>query len=337
MQYAFLIKPHANARYALSMEKLALIEMQCLLLKIAPQATVWQENLAGARFMIIETEPIDERGWKILSGHSGVCFAAQKDGELLKPMQLHQAASMPADLSQILKYKGKTNADFTLMMLHCAKAASGFALSGTTLTVTDPLCGRGTSLFCALQEGYNAIGIELDKKAIHEADTYFKRYLQYHRFKHKRATLSATLPKGGHAPEIRYQISSRAAACQTGDTQSLRVFQGDAALTDSMLGAKNCHLIISDLPYGVQHAGKDKQGISSLDMLMENIFPAFSRALKTGGAAAVAFNTFTLKRYTVLKAMESAGLKPLTNPPFNDFSHWVEQAINRDMVIAVKE
>ena len=62
MHYAFLIKPHANARYALSMDKLARIECQCLLYALGIRAAVSQEKLAGTRFIIVETEPLDERG-----------------------------------------------------------------------------------------------------------------------------------------------------------------------------------------------------------------------------------------------------------------------------------
>ena len=34
--------------------------------------------------------------------------------------------------------------------------------------------------------------------------------------------------------------------------------------------------------------------------------------------------------------MTVSGLVPLIQTPFNDFSHWVEQAVNRDMVVAQK-
>ena len=335
MKYAFLIKPHANARYALSMDKLAWIECRCLLFSLDIQAAVSQEKLAGTRFIIVEAEELNEQGWNILSMHSGVSFAALKDGDWLKPLKLHQATYLDADLAQVLKYKGKTNADFTLMMLHCAKAASAFALSSAPLTVLDPICGRGTTLFCALQEGNHAVGIEIGAKDVHEADTYFKRYLQYHRLKHKRETFSATLPDGGHAEEIRYQLASDAEAYKSGDVRTLRLFRGDTALADRMTGKGTCHLLVADLPYGVQHAAKGKTGKSPLEQLIREAFPAWRSALRKGGAAAVAFNTYTLKRESVVKAMKDAGFQVLTDPPFDDFSHWVEQAVNRDMVIAV--
>jgi len=337
LHYAFQIKPHANARYALSMNKLARIECQCLLYALGIHADVTQETLAGTQFIVLETEELNEQGWKILSGHSGVSFAALKEGDWLKPMQLYQAAYLDADLAQILKYKGKTNADFTLMMLHCAKAASTFALDDAPLTVLDPVCGRGTTLYSALQEGNNATGIEINGKDIHEANTYFKRYLQYHRHKHKRETYSATLPQGNHAEEIRYQLANDVRAYKDGDFRTLRLFRGDAAYADRMAGSESCHLLIADLPYGVQHGTKGEKGKSALERLMWEIFPACCQTLKKGGAAAIAFNTFTLKRESVSTALQNAGFRVLTQPPFDNFSHWVEQAVNRDMVIAVKD
>ena len=337
MRYAFEIKSHANARYALSMDKLALTECQCLLYALDVKATVTHEKLAGTRFIIVETEQLDDQGWKLLSCQSGVSLAAEMQGDWLRPLQRQQAAYLEADLAQVLKYKGKTNADFTLMMLHCAKAASLFARSATPLTILDPVCGRGTALFCALQEGNNSVGIEINRKDIHESDIFFKRYLQYHRYKHKRETLSATLPDGRHAEEIRYQLANNADDFKTGNTRTLRLFHGDTAQADRMLGGETCHLLVADMPYGVQHAAKGMKGKSPLEQMMRDSFPAYYRALKQGGAMAIAFNTFTVKRDAVCRAMETAGFKVMTDPPFNDFSHWVEQAVNRDMVIAIKE
>ena len=337
MQYAFEIKPHANARYALSMEKLARIECQCLLYALGIHADVSLENFAGTPFLIMETEPLDERGWKSLSVHSGVTFAAMKNGDWLKPLPMHQDAYLGSDLPQVLKYKGKTNADFTLMLIHCAKAASAFALDEAPLTVLDPICGRATTLFCALQEGNHSVGIEINHKDIHEADTYFRRYLQYHRHKHKRETFSATLPEGGHAEEIRYQLANSAEAFKDGDVRTLRIFHGNTVQADHMPGRESCHLLIADLPYGVQHSSKSAKGKSPLEELLRDALSAWYQTLLTGGAAAVAFNTYTVKREWIAAEMKNAGFTVLTKPPFNDFEHWVEQAVNRDVVIAVKE
>ncbi len=318
------------------MEKLARIECQCLLHALKIKAAVSLEKLAGTPFLIVETDALNERGWDILSKNAGVSFAALMEGEWLKPLPLAQAAFLDADLAQVLKYKGKTNADFTLTMIHCAKAASAFAQDKDPLTVLDPVCGRGTALFCALQEGDHAVGIEQDEKDVHETDTYFKRYLLYHRRRHERETFCATLPAGRSAQEIRYRVYADGGDRKTADVRTLRLFCGDTAFADRMTGGENCHLLAADLPYGVQHAPQAGKKLSTHAQLMQSAFPAWHSALKRGGAAAVAFNTFTLRRESVCAALQSAGFQVLTEPPFDDFSHWVEQAVNRDMVIALK-
>ena len=336
MQYALLVKSHANVRYAQSMLKLAAQECGCMLHALHIEADVRTETVAGNPFLILETDVLDEESWAYLSRMSAIALAALKDGEWLKPLPLRNGSYLASDLSQVLKYKGKTNADFTAMMLHCARSASAFALSRDPLWVLDPVCGRGTSLFCALEEGECAIGIEMDEKALHEADVYMQHYLQYHRYKHNREEHSLTLRSGGATRERRFTLANDTDAYKRGDTRTLRLLHGDSAQADEMLGTSSCHLIIGDLPYGVQHAPKEGKEISSLTQLLERTLPAYRRVLMSGGAIALSFNTYTLPRATVVAAMRKAGFQPLVEPPFNDFTHWVEQAVNRDMVVAIR-
>ncbi len=336
MQFALLVKPHANTRYAQSLQKLATLECECLLHALNVKAKVSMEWLGGAPFIIVESDALNNEGWAYLSRHSGIAFAAEREGVCLRPLMLQQAAYLEADLSQVLKYKGKTNADFTAMMLHCARSASAFALSTTPLRVLDPMCGRGTSLFCALQEGDCAIGIDVDGKALHEADVYLKRYLQYHRLKHRREERSLTLKSGGAVKEYRFTLSNDAECYKKGDVRELSMVCGDTARADEIAGAQSCHLIISDLPYGVQHAPREGRGATPVETLLHKALPAYRQALKPGGAIALSFNTYTLAREALINALQKAGFTPLVQPPFQDFSHWVEQAVNRDMVIALR-
>lgn len=336
MQFALLVKSHANARYAQSLLKLAALECQCMLFALNTKAEVRIENLAGTPFLILETDELDDVGWAYLSRHSAISLAAVKNEEWLRPLALRSAAYLEPDLAQVLKYKGKTNADFTAMMIHCARSASAFALVREPITVLDPVCGRGTTLFCALEEGDSAIGIDEDEKAVHEADVYFERYLQYHRYKHRRDEHSITMRKGGALMERRFTFSNDAEAYKRGDTRTLRMMHGDSTRADEIVGSASCHLIIGDLPYGVQHAPKAGKEVSSLERLLRSALPAWEKVLLPGGAIALSFNTYTLPRSTIVSEMKRVGLKPMEEKPFDDFSHWVEQAVNRDMVIAVK-
>ncbi|NCB05133.1 MAG: hypothetical protein EOM69_06375 [Clostridia bacterium] len=293
-------------------------------------------QIAGVDFLVFEGSSLSPEAWEAVCAHSSICFAALVEGELLRPLALRSSAFFPAELAQILKYKGKTNPDFTGMMLHCARSASRFALQREPLTVLDPLCGRGTTLLCALSEGYNTVGIELDSKAIAETDAFLTRYLQHEKRKYKREALSRTLRTGGNISQIRYTVSDCAEHYKQGEVRSLSVLKGDSALADEMIGSSSCHLIVGDLPYGVQHAPKEGKRLTGLEALLERTLPAYYRALKPGGAIALAFNVYTLSRRAVTEQMTRTGFTVLDQEPYQDFEHWVEQAVNRDMVVALR-
>lgn len=338
MRYALLLKPHANVRYRQSLEKLAKIELECMLQAWGLEdACVDVQQMAGEPFLIFETEKMTEEAWKNLSSHSSICFAAQimENGALL-PLERHVQGMLPDDLPHVLKYKGKTNADFTYLMLHCAKAASAFAKTDAPLRVLDPMCGKGTTLFCAMCEGNNAVGIETDMKSMQEADTYYARFLKLHRLKHKRTEQSRTLPKGGSAYSVSFEAAADAQAMKQGQTIALEMINGDAARTAEMVKPNSVHLIVSDLPYGVQHAPRENGGMSALGRLVKRVAPGCVKALKPGGAVAFSFNLNTLRRKEVEQVLAEVGLEVMTEAPYADFSHWVEQAVDRDVVIARK-
>lgn len=337
MRYALLMKPHANVRYRQSLEKLALNELACLLAAWRMEDTSPRvEQVAGEPFLVFETEQMTEEAWRAISRHSAVCFAARMEGEALFPLERAASGPLPDELPHVLKYKGKTNADFTYMMLHCARAASAFARSQEKMRVLDPMCGKATTLMCALCEGGDAVGIDMDHKALQEADSYFTRALKLHRVKHKRSQQSRTLPGGGSAQATAFTVAPDAQALKEGRTQSLELIHGDAARAAEMVKPGSIHLIVSDLPYGVQHAPRENGGMSSLARLLHRVTPGCAKVLKKGGALAFSFNLNTLRRKEVEQALEAAGLEVQREGPYADFSHWVEQAVDRDVVIAVK-
>ena len=338
MRYALLLKPHANIRYRQSLEKLAKIELECMLQAWGLEdAAVSVQEMAGEPFLTFETQRMTGEAWRELSRHSSVCLAAQvgEDGSLV-PLERFVRGVMPDELPHVLKYKGKTNADFTYLMLHCAKAASAFAKTDAPLRVLDPMCGKATTLFCAVCEGHHAVGIETDIKALREADTYYARFLKLHRLKHRRTEQSRTLRKGGSAPCVCYEAAADAQAMKQGAVISLEMINGDAARAAEMVKPNSCHLVVSDLPYGVQHAPKENGEIPALARLLRRVAPGCASVLKPGGAMAFSFNLNTLRRREVEQALAEAGMEVLAQGPYADFSHWVEQAVDRDVVIARK-
>lgn len=339
MLYALLLKPHANVRYRQSLQKLSRIELECMLNAWDIQASVLEmREIAGEPFLVFSADDMSKEAWRAISRHSSICLAASltEEGALI-PIPRHTESVLPDELPQVLKYKGKTNADFTYMMLHCAKAASAFARDDGRLTVLDPMCGKGTTLFCALCEGWDALGVETDAKSLSEAEQYLERSLKWHRLKHKRTISSRTLSGGGNAKMTEFTLAADTQAMKDGDTLCLRTLCGDAARLREMVKPESVHLIVSDLPYGVQHAPREGGGMFNLKGLLRRTLPGCAYALKQGGAIAFSFNLNTLRRQDVADAMEQAGLTVLAEGPWADFSHWVEQAVDRDVVVAVKK
>ena len=337
MQYALLLKSHGNIRYVQSLKKLAVAELGCILKAWGIPAEIGTQKIGGGEFLVFAAEALSPGAWEAVSRHTAICFAAIREGELLRPVPLMRENYLPDDIAEILKYKGKTNADFTATMMHCAKSASDFAQCQEPLCILDPVCGRGTTLFCALQEGQHALGVEWDTKAVAEADAFFSRYLKYHKIKHRRTIGSLTLPRGGNAKEIQYFFSNSGSRYHEGEGRTLRLVTGDTRDTVQMLGPQSCHLMIGDLPYGVQHAPKQGGKMASFSKLISEVMPVYQEALKPGGAIALSFNEYTLSRDVLEQEMVNAGLTVLREFPFGDFSHWVEQAIQRDIIIGKKE
>ena len=90
--------------------------------------------------------------------------------------------------------------------------------------------------------------------------------------------------------------------------------------------------MISDLPYGVQHsAGKE-----SFEALLRRVMPVWKDALLPGGAVALSFNTNTIKPAPLREIMESSGLTVMQGGEYDGFAHWVEQAVTRDIAVAVR-
>jgi len=334
MQYALLLWPHANIRYMEALQKLAKCELSCLLKALQIDAPIEVQTLGGAPFLTFEAQPLNEAAFRALSGLSSFYLIAEKENGCLKPLTPAYPWYLPADAAEVLKYKGKTNASFTSLMINCALTASDFFNSGEALTVLDPMCGKGTSLYCAMRMGHHATGIEIDKKDWKEAGDYFARYLQLHKYKHKKKAASLTLQKGQSAPEIQFTFADCPEHYGNGEEKLLRLIQGDARRIGEMLKAKSAHLIVCDLPYGVQHAPQQGQKPLSITVLLSQTLPGLKKALKPGGAAAFSFNTYILSRETLIKLLEEAGFTPVTEAPYDDFEHWVEQAVNRDLVIA---
>jgi len=338
MQFCFQLTPHANIRYREAQLKLGLAELQCILQGLGLSCPVSHETIGGVTFLTFEAETLTTAQLSALSRHSAALMICEKLGGSGEPVLLHPLEKvchdyLTEDLPEVLKYKGKTSAVFTRMMLNCAHAASDFFACDLPLTVLDPMCGKGTTCFVALQQGMNAAGVDVDRRDLKEAADYFERHLQFHRLKHKLDQGSRTVRK--HAvPEAIYTIADTKEHFKDGDVRTLALYLGDTGLTGELMKKNPAHLIVSDLPYGVQHAPQEGRRTESFAQVMKRALPTWHTALRPGGAIALSFNTLTLKKDALAQMLEDAGFVPLTEAPYDDFQHFVETAVTRDFIVA---
>ena len=339
MVFCFQLTPHANIRYREAQLKLGKAELACILQGLGLSCDISSAVIGGVTFLTFEADALSPAQLSALSRHSAALMICEMQGSaengtlMLRPLEKVSHAYLTEDLPEVLKYKGKTSAVFTHMMLNCARAASSFFADDAPLTVLDPICGRGTTCFVALQQGMNAVGVDVDRRDLKEAADYFERHLQFHRLKHKLDQGSRTVRK--HAvPEAVYTIADSKEHFKEGDTRSLALYLGDTGLTGDLMKKQPAHLIVSDLPYGVQHAPQDGKRTETFMQVMKRALPAWHAALRPGGAIALSFNVLTLKKETLAQLLTDAGFTPLCDAPYDDFEHFVETAVTRDFIVA---
>ena len=337
MHYKMLLWPHANARYQIEAVRLATAELEMMLAQLAPDAeTAVDEGLGMPCVDIRANEPLGDAALSALRRHSLLYGLFEARDGLLLPLAGRAEAAVGWDLPAILKYKGKTNELFLQLLVNVALYAGAFWNSDGPLAMLDPMCGRATGLFVAANYGWDTVGADVDRNDLKEAEQYFRRYLEYHRFKHTAARLSRTLKQGGSAAECRFEYAPEARAPR----RTLSLLNLDASASCGALGRNAFHVIACDLPYGVSHDAQLARGQRAkgnwLEALVERALPDWKAALKPGGAIALSFNAQNLKLERLRALMAAAGLEVLQGGPYDGFAHWVEQAITRDIAVCRK-
>lgn len=335
MDYAFLLMPHANIRYRASLETIAKAELMMMLSSMGREAQVIGKNIGEVPFLIVSTPSFSKKEWALISQHSSIYMACElKDGALI-PLSRTHPAYVGEDLPSLLKYKGKTNEMFSDALLSMALCSSSFAQKpDAQLTVCDPLCGRGTTLFLALRRGWHSVGVEADKADVKESTGFFTRYLEFHRMKHKKSENALTVRGKNGGRETRYIVSDTPEHFKDGDTRTLSIIQGDTRDADVLMKNTRIALMATDLPYGVQHGASG--GEKNLMKLLDTAFESWFNVLARGGAIAISFNTYVTRRNKLKPMLEKAGFTVCEGGAYESLEHWVEQAVNRDIIVAVK-
>jgi hypothetical protein len=242
-------------------------------------------------------------------------------GPLLRPVPATHPAFISPDMAATRRYKGKTNEAFTHFLCNMAKYASTFAQEEwAALDVVDPLCGGGTTLFTALSLGADVAGLDADRTDVESTAAFITQYCRENRI--ALAAKEERLRKLG-ARRWLFQIGRD-------DVRRCMLALGDASRTPELLaGFGRPHLIVTDLPYGIQHSGP-------LHGLLADCLPGWAELLIPGGAIAFSWDSTRLDRQEMMALVgKVADLEVVDRPPYDRLAHRVDRVIKRrDVLVA---
>lgn len=341
IKYAVLQNPGHNRVYFNSSGKLAKNELSTLFFDVITE--IKEEVFGGIEYITFSAKNgFSEENLVLLSRLSFVYAIFEvRDGFFL-PVLKNRSYFFGDDLNTILKYSGKTNEIFTRMLINLAAAAGGYAadFSGN-LNLLDPVCGKGTTVFEGLVCGYNSFGIDINEKLINEGAQFLKKYLETGKYKHslKKEGISGIGNDKTPFKSQRYFFEIAKNKTDQKDSRGLlcEFIGGDTQNADKYYKKNKFHMIVGDLAYGIQHENNTSGSkMRNPVNLIKNSIPVWMEVLKPGGAVVLAWNTHLVKRGEMEHIFAENDLIISEPGEFGDFSHRVDQAINRDVIIGVK-
>lgn len=327
-QHALLVQPSANRVYARSGPALLAAELQALdeLALGGRLDDVAVTELGGAPYVTFGGE-LDAEALGVVSNLSAVYALFEREGDLLRPITPARLDRWDDDLLTIQRYPGRTNEQLTRLLLDLTLAAArGSApFTGERVRVLDPLCGRGTTLNVAVHLGLDAAGVDLDKKDVDAYLQFFTTWLKDKRAKHSSSR---------HGARTTIAFAADKNAQKAGLGQEVVVVAGDTRTVVDHLGKSSVDVIVTDLPYGVQHGATAGDLRRSPADLLAAALPAWRAVLRPGGAMGLAWNTKVLPRPQLVELLTAAGLAVVAGEALERFAHRVDQAIDRDLLVA---
>ena len=353
--FVALLTPSSNRVYAGDAPAVTAAELRVLGRSAlgAGVSDVRPTTIAGVGYLevTLDGEPRPE----VLGQLAAVHALFEREGELLRPVPLTRTERFDDDLLSIPKYPGKTNEQFTRVVLNVTLASTAWApdLASRRFSVLDPLAGRGTTLSWALTLGHDAAGVEIEAREVEAYSAFLRTYLRRKRVKHT-IDLHPVRRNGKHVADLlEAELSADREAYRAGERQSLELFAADTLATADLFGKRRFDVIVTDAPYGVTHgsrAGGARAGggagggaggrVGGQDRspgaLLEAAVPVWVSVLRTGGALGVAWNTHGLSRADLAAICTGAGLTVCDDGPYLELAHRVDAGIRRDVLVARK-
>lgn len=345
MKYLILQNPGHNRVYYNLSDKLAQAELQIASNRLQTDVSkVEVEMIEGIRYLSIETaDLLSDEDLKTLSRLSFVfaLYQYNEDSKCLKPIRRVDYEYLDQKISSLLKYQGKTNELFTKMMVNVGMLSSDFWYD-EDIKLLDPMAGKGTTLFEGLVYGFSAYGIELEKGAVHEAATFFKKYLETEKIKHTADQRRIAGTNKNNEIQIReFEFALTREAFKAGEgLKRVGMVAGNTSEAHRYFKKPVFNLIVGDLPYGIYHGNRSFESRSGATRnpseLLEESLPQWFKVLKKGGAVVLAWNSFVVSSKILAEIFETSGFAVLQDEPYLHFEHMVDKSIKRDIIVAKK-
>jgi hypothetical protein len=340
--YGLLILPSTNRVYTDASIALTTAELEVFNHAVlgGRLTDIGETRLGGVAYVTFSADQLDERDVAYLSNLSSIYALFRISQGRLDPVTIQSLNKFDDDLITIQKYQGKTNEQFTRLLLNVTLLSTTFApeLLERRFHVMDPLCGRGTTLNQAIMYGYHAAGLDVDQRDFDAYATFLRTWLQRKRIKHTIEVTRIRRDRQQLGRRLHASIGMTKEGYKAGEHLSLEYINADTTRALDFFATNTFDVLVGDTPYGIQHGSRTTtQGLkrSPLDLLTEAA-PVWTTLLRPGGALGLSWNTNVATRTQALECLETAGLEPLDSGLYLGFRHRVDQAISRDILIARK-
>jgi hypothetical protein len=318
------IAPQRSTQYGALASALAPHELQ---LALPDASEIVPVELGGQTYLQFEwpAEPdgdqIRELGMLATASAFFVRYERLGDvqGPLLHPIDTGFTPALPRELMMARRYRGKTNELFTHFMCNIARYSSSLARrSWDTLRVYDPLAGGGTTLLTALVLGASVAGVDHNAKDVGSTASFLRQFSR-----------EQGIALGEKRERLKKVGQRWLFSLGKDRTQTCLLAHGDTGDSQALISGFRPHLIVADLPYGIQHHGE-------LIALLTRALPVWASLLPPSGAMVLAWESRRYPREELVALVESvAPLSVLNDPPYNAMAHRVDRVIKqRDVLVA---
>ncbi|MFD0686489.1 TRM11 family SAM-dependent methyltransferase [Actinomadura fibrosa] len=344
--YGLLVSPSHNRVYAQAAADLVRAELSVFSERALGGRVrdIAETSIGGVPYVTFSADGLTETDLRLLSNLSSLYALFEIEDGLLRPVTITPLDLFGSDLLTIQKYSGKTNENFTKLLLNVTAMATDAPMDLVTgrPRLLDPMCGRGTTLNQAMMYGLDAAGMDIDGKDFDAYAAFIKTWLKNNRVKHQAEVTSIRRDKAVLGRRLHVTLGASKERYKSGETMEITVVNADSVEAGKFFRPRSFDLIVTDAPYGVQHGSRAKGGQgrrggtlsrSPVELLAAAV-PEWTRLLRPGGAIGISWNTFVGRREDLAAILAGSGLDVQDSEPYLGFRHRVDQAISRDLIVA---